>query len=64
MWYEIDEGERINVTRFNQLAEVEPDTVATGCSFCMIMMDDAAKVVGKDEEIKIKDIAEILDQSL
>ena len=64
MWYEIDEGERINVTRFNQLAEAEPDTIATGCSFCMIMMDDAAKVAGKDEEIKIKDIAEILDQAL
>jgi Fe-S oxidoreductase/nitrate reductase gamma subunit len=64
MWYEIDEGERINVTRFNQLAEAEPDTVATGCSFCMIMMDDAVKVAGKEEQIKIKDVAELLDESL
>ena len=38
--------------------------IATGCSFCMIMLDDAAKAVGKDEEIKIKDIAELLAEQL
>ena len=63
MWHEI-EGERINVARFNQAIETGAKTVATACSFCTIMMDDAMKVTGNEETMKVKDIAEIVGDSI
>jgi Fe-S oxidoreductase/nitrate reductase gamma subunit len=64
MWYEINEGDRINVTRFEEAENTGADTIATACSFCMIMMDDAMKVKGKDETMKIVDIAEVVADGL
>ena len=64
MWHEINEGERVNVERFNQAVDTGAETVATGCSFCTIMMDDAMKVTGKEETMKVKDIAEIVSESI
>jgi Fe-S oxidoreductase/nitrate reductase gamma subunit len=64
MWYDIDEGERINLERFDQALETGADIIATACSFCMIMLDDASKVRGKEERIQIKDIAELVADSL
>ncbi len=64
MWFEIDEGERINIARFREAEATGAGTIATGCSFCLIMMDDAAKVEGKDADIQVKDLAEIVAESL
>jgi len=64
MWHEIDQGSRVNVERFEQAVETGADTVATGCSFCTIMMDDAMKVTGKEETMQVKDIAEIVGDSI
>lgn len=59
MWMEEDIDKRVNFARFEQLKETGAKTVATGCPFCMTMMDDAAK---SDEAagIEVKDIAELV----
>ncbi|UCH11198.1 MAG: (Fe-S)-binding protein, partial [Fidelibacterota bacterium] len=64
MWYDITEGKRINLERFDQALETGADTLATACSFCMIMLDDAVKVRGKEESIQIRDIAELAADGL
>ena len=64
MWYEIDAGERINTERFNQAKETGAQTVATSCSFCMIMLDDAMKVTGNEGTMEVKDIAELVAESI
>ncbi|MAP62134.1 MAG: hypothetical protein CMF82_04190, partial [Candidatus Marinimicrobia bacterium] len=64
MWHEINQGSRVNVERFEQAVKTGADTVATGCSFCTIMMDDAMKVTGKEETMQVKDIAEIVGDSI
>ncbi|UCD38822.1 MAG: (Fe-S)-binding protein, partial [Fidelibacterota bacterium] len=64
MWYEVDQGERINVERFDQALEVGADTVSTACSFCLIMLDDACKVRSKEESVQVKDIAELVVENL
>ena len=64
MWHEINEGDRINVARFNQALDTNAEVVATACSFCTIMMDDAMKVTGKENEVEIQDIAEIVGNSI
>lgn len=64
MWYEINRGKRINVERFEEAIRTGAKTVATACSFCNIMLDDALKVTGKDEEMEVKDLALLVADGL
>ena len=63
MWKEEEEGnERVNANRFREAQTSGADTLAVGCPFCMIMLNDASKDAGS--EMKVLDIAEIIHQSL
>ena len=63
MWHEVDQGERVNLERFKQAKDTGANTIVTACSFCVIMMDDAAKV-SNNEHIDIKDLSEIVSEGL
>lgn len=63
MWLEEQSAEnfkRINETRTDQLLEKQPDFIATNCPFCLTMIDDGVKGCGKEEEVKVVDVAEFL----
>lgn len=60
MWYDIEDGERINNVRFQEAIDTGVDVVATACSFCTIMMDDAMKLKGKEDSMQVLDIAEMV----
>jgi Fe-S oxidoreductase len=64
VWKEEKEGSRINYKRVDQLMEANPETIAVGCPFCMIMMDDAVKGKNLDEKVQVKDLVEIIAESL
>lgn len=64
MWYEINRGKRINVERFEEAIRTGAKTVATACSFCNIMLDDALKVTGKDDDMEVKDLALLVAEGL
>ena len=64
MWFELPSEERINLVRFDQLAATKAGTVATACSFCLIMLDDACKVRDRENSIQVKDIAEIVVEGI
>jgi Fe-S oxidoreductase len=55
---------RINTTRFEQLLEAKPDTVAVACPFCTTMISDAAKNKGVEEQVAVKDVVELVAESL
>jgi Fe-S oxidoreductase len=65
MWFEMDdEQDRMNLSRVRQAAATGASTVATACSFCMIMMDDGVKVEGKEDSLQVKDVAELVAGTL
>jgi Fe-S oxidoreductase/nitrate reductase gamma subunit len=64
VWLEGWGNKGVNVIRLEQLRKEEPQTLAVGCPFCMVMFEDAAKNTGVDETLARKDVAEILLQSL
>ncbi len=64
MWHEIEEGDRINHLRFDQVLTTGASTVATACYFCTTMMDDAIKVRGKEDAVNVRDIAEIVAENI
>ncbi|MEN8241007.1 MAG: (Fe-S)-binding protein [Chloroflexota bacterium] len=59
MWKEEEHGDiPVSEQRFKQVAATKAETVAVGCPFCMVMLNDAAKAEGSD--IQVKDVAEII----
>ncbi|MEZ4814844.1 MAG: (Fe-S)-binding protein [Bdellovibrionota bacterium] len=64
MWMEETIGKRINVERVEEALEAKPDVIAAGCPFCQVMLDDGVTEKGKNKEVAIKDIAEIVAEQI
>lgn len=62
MFLEETAGTRINEERTQELIETGANTIASACPFCMTMLNDGLKSKEKNEEIEVKDIAEIILQ--
>jgi len=62
--YEERIGKRVNVERTEQALATGARTVAVGCPFCMTMMTDGTKAKGVDEQVKVKDLAELVAERL
>lgn len=64
MFLEEHEGKRVNIERTEEALNTGADTIASACPFCMTMLSDGVKAKEKTEEVKVKDIAEIVLESL
>ncbi|MES2504931.1 MAG: heterodisulfide reductase-related iron-sulfur binding cluster [Myxococcota bacterium] len=64
MFMEENIGKRVNLERTDQALATGAKTIATGCPFCMTMMSDGVKDRAADEQVKVKDIAEIVAEQL
>jgi len=60
MFLEELEGSRINDNRAEEAIKTNADIIASACPFCMTMMTDGVKSFDKADNVKIKDIAEIV----
>jgi Fe-S oxidoreductase len=61
---EVHIGRRVNHIRTEQAMETGAAVVATGCPFCVQMFEDGIKAKGVEETLRVRDIAELLVQSL
>ena len=68
MWMEERIGKRINTERIDEALETDPDTVSTGCPFCMVMLGDAInekKGSGDAKDsLEVVDVAQLLIRSV
>ncbi|MBI1734912.1 MAG: 4Fe-4S dicluster domain-containing protein [Candidatus Rokubacteria bacterium] len=64
MWMEVPAEKRVNVIRTQELLGLKPATIGTACPFCLAMMDLGRKVVGAEETVQVKDVAELVAESL
>jgi Fe-S oxidoreductase len=64
MWLEERTGSRINENRIDEALALDPDTVATGCPFCMVMLGDALnakKAAGQAKpSLEVIDVSQLL----
>jgi Fe-S oxidoreductase/nitrate reductase gamma subunit len=60
MWMEEHTGKKISVERTEEALATGAPTIATGCPFCLVMLDDGIKELGRDDEVAVKDLAMIL----
>lgn len=64
MWMDEKIGKRMNLHRLEDALATESEWVATACPFCVTMFDDAIKDKNLEENLKIWDIAELVEQAL
>ncbi len=64
MFKEAEKGNKeVNIERTEDALEIKPDIIAAGCPFCNTMMTDGVKHFNKEEEIEVKDIAELIAEA-
>jgi Fe-S oxidoreductase len=61
MWLEERTGTRINNNRIDEALALDPDSIATGCPYCMVMLGDA--VNAKKASGAAKESLEVIDVS-
>ena len=57
-------GQRINEMRTEQAIEIEAQTIATACPYCLQMFEDGIKTKAAEESLKVMDIAELVEKSI
>jgi Fe-S oxidoreductase/nitrate reductase gamma subunit len=63
-WMDLKLGERVNSIRAEEAAATGATTVATACPFCMQMMEDGVKLTNNEENLDVRDIAEVIAERL
>src|SRR6478609_8144431 len=65
MFKEPEKGKMdINVSRSEEALATGAATIAVACPFCMTMMTDGVKNKEKENEVKVKDLAELIAESI
>jgi Fe-S oxidoreductase len=64
MWTEENTGTRINVARTEQLLDIKPTMIGTGCPYCLTMISDGVKAKELEETVGNFDIVEIVEKAL
>jgi Fe-S oxidoreductase len=60
MWMEEHIGKKVNDERSEEALATGASRIAVACPFCYVMMEDGVKGKGRDEDVKVQDIAEVL----
>lgn len=64
MFKEPEKGDMdVNVLRTKDALETKPNIIATGCPYCNTMMTDGVKFHEKEDQIEVKDIAELIAEA-
>lgn len=64
MFKEPENGNKdINMERAEEAIALSPDTIAVACPFCMTMLSDGVKLHNKENEIGVRDIAELIAEA-
>ena len=65
MFKEPEKGTKdVNIERIEDALSTGAKTIAVACPFCMVMMSDGVKNKEREHEVKVYDLAELLEQAM
>jgi Fe-S oxidoreductase len=64
MWMEVDATKPVNMIRLEEAMGTGAGVVGTTCPFCLTMLDDAVKAKGVEDQVAVKDVAELVAEAL
>jgi Fe-S oxidoreductase/nitrate reductase gamma subunit len=62
-WMEEPTGKKVNIERAEEALATDADEIAVACPFCLVMLDDGVKELGRDD-VKVRDLAMILAEGI
>lgn len=57
-------NKEVNVERTEEALGTGADTIAVGCPFCLTMMSDGVKNKERESDVKVKDLAELIEEGM
>lgn len=64
MFKDAEKGNKeINIERTEEALRTGASTIAVACPFCMTMMTDGVKAKEKEQDVKVKDLAELIAEA-
>jgi Fe-S oxidoreductase len=57
-------AKKVNAHRLEEAQAVGAKTIGVACSYCTIMMEDAVATKGVQEQVRVRDVAELVAESL
>jgi Fe-S oxidoreductase len=64
LWQETKKGERFADMRVEQAIEVGAQILAVACPYCMVMFEDSILSLNCGDAIEVKDIVELVQETL
>lgn len=64
MWLESRGQQRVENVRLSEARQTGASLVATACPFCKVMLETASVTAGQQDQVKIKDISELLSETM
>jgi Fe-S oxidoreductase len=64
LWMDVPVEERFAVLRVREAQETGAEVIATACPYCTSMLEDAIKILDLEEQIVVRDVAELLAESV
>jgi Fe-S oxidoreductase len=64
IWMDTPRGERFSDLRLGQADEVQAEVLATSCPYCVTMFEDSRLNRADDQSLTIKDVTEIVAESM
>ena len=61
-WMEEHTGKKVNIERAEEALETGASEIAVSCPFCYVMIDDGIKELGRGDDVKVRDLAQMLVQ--
>ncbi len=55
---------RVNFERGREAVATGAEVIASNCPFCMTMLTDGVKETGKDDSVKVLDLAELIARDM
>jgi Fe-S oxidoreductase len=50
--------------RTGEALDTGADVVSTACPYCMIMLDDAVRANGKEDDVRVMDLSQLVEESI
>ena len=57
-------GSRNGEIRINEALSLGASVILTSCPFCLLTLEDAAKISGRADQIVVKDISELVVEAM
>ncbi|MEW6114714.1 MAG: (Fe-S)-binding protein [Thermodesulfobacteriota bacterium] len=64
VWMETAAGERFAELRINDAVATGAKTLVTACPYCITMLEDSLKVLGKQDELSVKELSELVAERI